>query len=154
MITNEEEHLTCLLAICASSFVKCLYVLVSFPSRSKLYSPALRPWRLTCMGCSRRLLCPQVSVLVSSPMGDSHREIRIKEKGRMGIPWRSLCEVTAGWLTFSTKRHNSCQAAPLVSVTAVFLCPARPLRKPTLLPRSWRYSSLPSKSIIIFTFYI
>ena len=142
MITNEEEHLLiCLLAICASSFVKCLCVLVSFPSRSKLYSPALCPWRLTCMGCSRRLLCPQVSVLVLSPMGDSHWEIRIREKGRMGIPWRSLCEVRAGWLTFSTKRHNSCQAAPLVSVTVVFLCPVlqtsfRPFRKHTLLPRS------------------
>lgn len=118
---------SCLLDIWASPFVKCLCVLVSYPSRSKLCSPALCSWRLTCIGCSRRFQSPQASVL-AHPMGEPHQEIKSQKKERMGKPWLFLEWVTASWLTLSPKGHKSFQAALLVSVTFFFLCPFRPFR--------------------------
>ena len=58
----------------------------------------------------RRLQCPQASILVH-PMGNHHQMKRVRKKERMGIPWLSLRWMTAGWLTLSTRGHNSCRAA-------------------------------------------
>lgn len=105
MTNNEEEHLfVYLLAICVTSFVKCLCVLVSFPSRCKLYS--------SIPGGSLAQ-----KTLVSSdfhfvlPYGRHPLEGKSRKEERMGIPWLLLCWVTAGWLTLSTKGHNSCHIA-------------------------------------------
>lgn len=46
-----------------------------------------------------------------SPNGRPTSNGKSQKKERMGIPWLSLCWVTAGWPTLSTRGHNSCQVA-------------------------------------------
>lgn len=91
-MTANEEHILMFVGHLCFLYAEMSMCAGIFPLQIQaLLSPALCLKRLTCMGCSRRLLCAQASVFIRSPMGDHHQEIKIQKKGRLGTPWCPLC---------------------------------------------------------------